>query len=100
MPKVFVLLPAFNEELALRRLIPDIARELTSLDRPFRICLVDDGSKDKTAEFCRALAREVPLQHLRHEQNEGYGAAIHTGVKWIVQQGDSQDVAITLDADN
>jgi dolichol-phosphate mannosyltransferase len=97
--RVFVLLPAYNESSALGVLIPDLGKEL----RPrfdLQIVVVDDGSRDETAAVCQRLQNDWPVQLLRHPQNQGYGAAIRTGMFGILAKARETDVVVTLDADN
>ncbi|MFN2117155.1 MAG: glycosyltransferase family 2 protein [Candidatus Promineifilaceae bacterium] len=68
-----VIVPAFNEEEAL----PSVLSELVStLDVNYEIIVVDDGSEDRTS----AIACEYPVRLIRHEQNQGKGAAMKTGI--------------------
>jgi dolichol-phosphate mannosyltransferase len=96
---VFIVLPAYNEESALRQLLPDISQTLQSHNLPYKTCLVDDGSTDGTNTLVRTLAQEIPLDYIRHPTNQGYGAALRSGLLWVVQNGGPQDSAITMDAD-
>lgn len=98
--KIFLVLPAYNEERALGQLLPDIARALKPLGIPYTIGVVDDGSRDGTAALADRLARELPIQLLRHEKNIGYGGSIKTGALWAIQNGSPEDVVITMDSDN
>ncbi|MFA5974892.1 MAG: glycosyltransferase family 2 protein [Elusimicrobiota bacterium] len=98
--KLYILLPAYNEETALRRLIPDIDEVARSMGMPYEVVLVDDGSRDGTPAVVQELSPRVPLRHLRHATNQGYGAALNTGYTWIVLHAQPQDLVISLDADN
>ena len=97
---LYIILPAYNEERALRQLIPDLAQTLKPLGIPFTIGMIDDGSSDGTPALMQQLSREFPLKALRHEHNQGYGATIKTGVLWAIQIGRPDDIVIMLDADN
>lgn len=45
------------------------------------IIIVDDGSKDKTAEIADRLAAEYPtIIRAIHQENGGHGAAVNTGM--------------------
>ncbi len=96
---IYILLPAYNEEAALRQLIPDLDKTLKPLGRPYRIVVVDDGSRDGTVALLQDFAKNIPVELVRHTQNSGYGAAIKTGIFWVVQNGRPEDIAITMDAD-
>lgn len=97
---IYIVLPAFNEEAALRQLIPDLLLTLKRLGNPFTLCLVDDGSTDGTSALARSLAANASLQYLPHSRNQGYGAAVKTGMEWVIRSGQPNDVVITMDADN
>jgi len=97
--KVFVLLPAYNESAALVRLIPEIQRILQSRNFTFEVCLIDDGSTDETQQLAGSWSLGN-VRHLRHQKNQGYGAALRTGFLWVVENGDSNDIVASMDADN
>jgi len=76
-----VVIPAFNEEDGI---LPILQRVLSlrpllaaaGLEGP-EIIVVDDGSRDRTAE----LVRSVPeVRIIRHGENRGYGAALKSGM--------------------
>lgn len=76
-----IFFPCFNEEgnvgKTARRALA-VAREITP---DYEVIVVDDGSRDNTAQIAAALAREDPhLRLVRHETNRGYGAALRTGL--------------------
>ena len=64
-PKVIVVLPAYNAEKTIARTVADIPRQVVD-----EIILVDDASRDKTAE----IAEQLGLTVIRHPENRGYGA--------------------------
>ena len=77
-----VILPAFDEA---RRLPPYLAAVRSYLDGgaagPYEVIVVDDGSRDDTAEVVAGAAEQWPqLRLLRHARNEGKGAAVRTGM--------------------
>lgn len=89
----FVLLPAYNEEPALRRLIP----RLQQADPEVRIVVVDDGSTDRTAEVARSFSGVTVLEH---GENRGLGAALRTGFRYLAHTARAEDVILTMDADD
>lgn len=94
--KITVMLPAYNEEKDLPGLLERIQRALDGW-ADYRILVVDDGSRDRTAQIVRDAATKMPAELIQHSQNMGLGAAMRTGLKAAAQ---SSDVVVTLDADN
>lgn len=83
-----VIVPVYNEQLT-------IARTVTDLLGTFRrVICVDDGSVDGSGEL--ALAAGATL--LRHAVNQGQGAALQTGMDYVLRHTDAQHV-VTFDAD-
>ena len=98
--RVRVVLPAYNEEVALPRLIPRIVQTLSETSWPFDVLVVDDGSTDGTLEAIRELERELPVTVYQHEVNQGLGAAISNCLLHGIQGLDDDDVVVAMDADN
>ena len=70
--KVSLVIPAFNEEKTVARVIGE-ARKVKGLSE---IILVDDGSVDKTPE----IAEKLEVNVIRHHSNLGKGEALRTGI--------------------
>ena len=80
-PVLSVVIPALDEEAAigqtLERLL-DVEGELRAMGvSALEIWVVDDGSRDRTAEIAEGFAG---VRVVRHGANRGYGAAIKTGL--------------------
>ena len=73
---VSVILPAYNEEGAVRSQVEDVRRVLCSHGITHEIIVVDDGSQDRTAQEAVKAGARV----LCHIGNRGYGAALKTGI--------------------
>ena len=81
MPTLSIVIPAYNEEKTLARCVE---RVLAIADDELRleVVVVDDASTDRTPQISAQLARAHPtVRVLRHETNQGKGAALHTGFK-------------------
>ena len=77
---VTVVVPACDEENG----IEGVVQRLTALDlgRPTEILVVNDGSRDGTADVLARLEPTHPsLTVLNHRANRGYGAALKTGIR-------------------
>ncbi len=94
--KITVMLPAYNEEKDLPLLLDRIQQALSEWAN-YRVLVVDDGSKDQTAQIVRGASTKMPVVLIQHPQNMGLGAAMRTGLK--AASLDS-DIVVTLDADN
>jgi glycosyltransferase involved in cell wall biosynthesis len=67
-----VIIPAYNEEDTILRVIERVREVPFSL----QIIVIDDCSSDRTAE----LVQDLPgVELLRHQRNQGKGAALRTG---------------------
>ena len=89
MPKVFVLIPAYNEAKNIEKVLKRVK------NLKIEAIVVDDGSKDKTYEIAKKYAKFV----LKHERNKGKAEAIKTGLKFLLENSNFDVVAI-IDADN
>lgn len=83
---VLALIPAYNEGRKISAVIQQTRQYLPAL-------VVDDGSKDDTAEKAEQAGASV----VRQVPNQGKGAALKRGFAWALEQG--FDAVIMLDAD-
>lgn len=78
--RVSLIMPALNEEAGIERALSEAHAALSELGYQFEIIVVDDGSNDRTAPLVEQAASIRPtVRLLRHERNQGYGAALRTG---------------------
>ncbi|MCE7936352.1 glycosyltransferase family 2 protein [Candidatus Saccharibacteria bacterium CPR2] len=90
---IAIVIPAYNEGVAIKEVIKKLRETLAKRKLNFEIIVVDDGSKDNTAE----QAREAGAHVIQHILNAGTGAATATGLYYAQQN--QFDIAATLDAD-
>ncbi len=77
---ISVVLPAYDEEDCIEKAVADAAAFLAGAFREWEIVVVDDGSRDRTAELVESMAGAEPrIRLVRHEHNRGYGRALATG---------------------
>ena len=87
--KLLVIIPAYNEEENIRRVVSNLAENYPQYD----YVVVNDGSKDDTAKICR----ENGYHLINLPVNMGLTAAVQTGMKYAYQNG--YDYALQFDAD-
>ena len=76
-----VVIPTHNAAAALDRVLPAWGSLLPTLNRPFEIIVVDDGSTDDTKTVLGKRAGSVPhLRVLQHPTREGFGACLRTAL--------------------
>lgn len=93
-PSLSVIVPCYNEERALSETIISIRRSLGDT-LTYEILMVNDGSTDRSGRIMEELAeKDSRLRVVHHERNQGYGAALKTGIR----RARSDLIAIT-DAD-
>jgi glycosyltransferase involved in cell wall biosynthesis len=89
--RVAVVVPAHDEEKLVATTLAGIPAFVD------RIYVVDDGSRDATAERARGVG-DPRVDVIAHDRNRGVGAAIVTGYKRALAEG--IDVACVMAADN
>jgi dolichol-phosphate mannosyltransferase len=97
--KVIVVLPAYNEEANLGKLLDRIEEQLTDSFIPYHIVVVDDGSADRTPDILREYARRLPMEVYRHTVNQGLGATLRDGLTFASKIARERDIIVTMDAD-
>lgn len=90
-----VVIPALNEEHGIDAILGRVLAQRAALAeagiRELEVIVVDDGSKDRTADRVRAY---TDVRLIQHETNRGYGAALKTGFNAA-----TGDLLAFLDAD-
>src|SRR5262245_22167632 len=87
-PRIIIVLPAYNAAKTLEETYADIPMDIVS-----KIILVDDVSQDQTVEIARALGLSVVI----HIQNTGYGGNQKTCYLEALKAG--ADVVVMLHPD-
>lgn len=87
--RLLVVIPAYNEEASLARVIGNVGRAAPEAD----VLVINDGSADRTADVAEAAgARVITLPF-----NLGIGAAMQTGFLFAKEHG--YDYAVQVDGD-
>ena len=92
MPRVSVLMPAYNSEKYIATAIESILNQTFS---DFEFIIINDGSTDNTVE----AAKNSGIKNIvSHSKNLGLARAFDTGLKTSLKLG--ADIIVNLDADN
>ncbi|MDP3964091.1 MAG: glycosyltransferase family 2 protein [bacterium] len=89
--KYSIIVPVYNEEDNVVPLHKEIVSIMDTLQQPYEILFVDDGSRDRTFERLNVLS---PVKIIRFRKNFGQTAALDAGFKHA--QG---EIFITMDGD-
>ena len=88
--KLSIVIPSYNEEASIEEVVRRVQRAaIAGVEQ--EIIVVDDGSKDRTADI---VGRLCGIRYLRHERNSGKGAAVKTGIR-----SSTGDLVLIQDAD-
>ena len=88
---VSIIIPAYNEQNGIGDVLTALIEQLGQTKLVHEIIVVDDGSKDNTA---KVIADHNTIKLIQHRQNQGYGAALKTGIR-----NAQHDVICITDAD-
>ena len=73
--KLSIVVPVYNEKSTVEELL----RRVRAVDLEIEVIVVDDRSTDGTHEILERLAPSIDVL-VRHERNQGKGAALQTGI--------------------
>lgn len=94
-PELSIVVPVFNEEKTIPELIERILKAARSLNQPFELVLIDDGSSDGSAKLMSTAAdEETEIVAVFLNRNYGQHAAVMAGL-----EASRGRIVVTLDAD-
>lgn len=91
---ISVVIPAYNEEANLPRLMERLRPVMQQMGKNYEIILVDDGSRDRTLPILKSFLVYSEVRVVELTRNYGQHAAIFSG--FSIVRG---DIVVTLDAD-
>ncbi len=93
-----VVIPVYNEDSCIEKVIEDWGQALEALSINFKIIIVNDGSTDRTSEILDSLAQEHPELIVIHQENQGHGIAVKNG--YIEATSQDFDYIFQTDSDD
>ena len=91
--RVLLVIPALNEEAVIGSVVEELKQAIESGAITGEILVIDDGSKDRTAE----IAHKAGARVARMSRNLGIGGAVQCGIRVALREG--FDGAIQVDGD-
>lgn len=99
--RVLIIIPMYNEQALAQESIMTILSYVKVLPGSTTVLVVNDGSSDQTKHIVEdCITPEQTSQQLvlvSHEYNQGYGAALRTGIRYAVDE--AYDYALFMDSD-
>jgi glycosyltransferase involved in cell wall biosynthesis len=93
--RLSVIVPAFNEEKNVPRMVEEISAAVDRLKIEYEVIFIDDGSRDGTFEALKEARRTHPrVKVIRFRKNFGQTAALAAGFDYACGE-----VIVTIDAD-
>lgn len=97
---IWVVLPAFNEEDSLSRLLPKINTIFSGKGYGYRVVVVNDGSVDRTSGILSEFSKRLPIDVVYHPINRGLGETERDGFEYVASKCANDDIAIRIDCDD
>lgn len=91
--RLTVLIPAFNEENTIKKVIEEIPKKINRIDE-IEVMVIDDGSSDKTAK----ISKEAGAKVISFRQNQGRAKAVSEGFKRFLKT--NSDILVLTDGDD
>ena len=89
MEKLYIIIPAYNEQDNLKALVNDWYPiiEQHSADNSSRLVIINDGSKDNTYMVLKDLAKSRPMMEVLTKENGGHGDTLLLGYRYAIENG-------------
>ena len=97
MDKVYAIIPAYNEQDNIRKVIREWYDVIARTGEESRLVVIDDGSKDDTYRIISEEAADKPALIALHKENSGHGATLLFGYRYALECG--ADFVFQTDSD-
>ena len=87
MDKLFVIIPAYNEQDTIEQVVREWYPCIACAEEGSKLVVLDDGSKDSTLKRLKELEGELKDLTVIHKENSGHGPTILKGYKYAIEQG-------------
>src|SRR5512140_2638154 len=97
---IWIVLPAYNEEASLPKLLPKIDAALRERKLEYRLVVVNDGSTDRTGTILEGSRESLPMQVLTHPINRGLGETERDAFEFAAASAAPEDVIVRVEGDD
>ncbi len=87
MDKLYIIIPAYNEEETIRSVIDDWYPIVDKIGNGSKLVIIDDGSKDATYEIMKKYAETMDAFEPVTKPNGGHGATVLYGYRYAISEG-------------
>lgn len=97
--KLFIVIPAYNEELNIKKVTLDWYNVLVKFGAEnSELVIIDDSSTDSTYEILQDLKKDLPHLTVLKKPNSGHGLTLLYGYNYAIEKG--ADYVFQTDSDN
>lgn len=100
MAKIFLGLPAYNEEDSINPLFQRILNTSKTLGKRLTVIVYDDGCVDRTKERVAAWSDRLDIVYIDGIVNKGLGAGMNALLKEFSSLGGEGDLLVVMDCDD
>ena len=97
MDKLYIIIPAYNEEETIKQVIDDWYPVVERIGNDSRLVIINDGSKDHTYEIIQEYAASHPYLLPLTKENSGHGATVLFGYHYAIKE--NADYIFQTDSD-
>jgi len=97
---IWIVLPAYNEESSLPKLLPKLDARLRADGIDYRLVAINDGSRDRTAEILAEFSRQLPMDVITHPINRGLGETERDGFEFAAARCAPDDIIVRVEGDD
>lgn len=98
--KLWIGLPAYNEEIAIERLLAKFYQRYPSRSFSYEIVLYSDGSTDRTVEVANGWTDRLNLTIINEPVNKGLGEGLRRLIAHTLAEASDEDVFALMDCDD
>jgi dolichol-phosphate mannosyltransferase len=97
---IWIVLPAYNEEASLPKLLPKLDERLRNANIAYRLVVVDDGSSDETPRILADFLARLPMDVVPHPINRGLGETERDGFEFAAARCAPDDIVVRIEGDD